>query len=306
MWWRRHEVIGGAVLALLAIVIISTAPSVNPAYGTDLVCAREASPPTVTARAAYAEDLSNKDVLVDKNASAQLPLASLTKVMTALTAWDTLKPDDIVAVNAAALAPEGDSGLTAGERWSVADLTAYTLITSSNDGAHALALAASATRAEIPEAFITAMNTKAGNLGLESTYFLNDTGLDLSTTTAGAYGSARDMAHLIAYAAEVHPAIIEASGGGARVIVSDSGLVHSALPTSALSGTVPGEVALKTGTTDLAGGNLVTVIEVIPGHPVAIAVLGADESTRADDVLALATFAKREIKRGILCTTKGL
>jgi len=96
----------------------------------------------IEANAAYVYDVRTGEVLFAKEENTRLPLASLTKVMTALVAAEnqsgvsgivTVTPDDIKQ--------EGNSGLLINEKWDLKDLLAYTLITSSNDGASAIAAA---------------------------------------------------------------------------------------------------------------------------------------------------------------------
>jgi len=291
-------------LAVAALVIIGAgtyahvhtyAQSLNTEYA---VCTSY-DMPEVTAKAAYVYDLKSGTALMSKNSDAQLPLASLTKLATALVAAEALKPLSSITITEKALAPEGDSGLFAGEVWRADDLLAFTLITSSNDGARALALAAGASSLE---AFIEKMNTMAQDIGAKQTFFINETGLDVSSSTAGAYGSAHDVALLLNYAYQKDQDILIGSTQSASVYTSLSGVSHTIKHTSSVAGTIQGELAVKTGFTDLAGGNLAILVEVLPGRPVAIVVLGASRETRDTDVARLAEAAREALKRATLCT----
>lgn len=136
------------------------------------------------ATAAVVYDVKNDLVLYDKNGEAQLPLASLSKIMVALTALDLLPEDTVVAISQEFLNQEGNNGFTEGQEWRLSEILDATLVESSNDGAAAIAVAYAAllkeTGSETPpeKKFLQAMNQKAASLGLSQTYFLNETGLD--------------------------------------------------------------------------------------------------------------------------------
>ncbi len=266
-------------------------------------CRTVAAEPPIAARAAYAYDVQSGAILFEKDSDAQLPLASLTKIMTVLTASQALTPTTTVEISKDALTPEGESGLTVGEKWRVKDLADFTLITSSNDGARALMLASSDALHMRQEDFYAAMNRRAEALNLSGTYFINETGLDVSSSTAGAYGSARDVAHLLAYASTAIPALVDGSVKEEETFTSLSGINHKATNTSSLAATLIGSIASKTGYTDLAGGNLAVIYEPVPGRPVAIAVLGSTREGRDDDVRILSTYAGDVLKRDILCSS---
>lgn len=258
--------------------------------------------PVVEAKAAYVLDVESGAALFEKHADAQIPLASLTKAMTILVASRLLGPDDVVTVTKEAFLSEGEAGLFEGERWRAQDLIDFTLITSANDGAHALALASSERAAEPPSAFIERMNVLAAkDLDLSQTFYLNDTGLDVSSSTAGAYGSARDMAHFFSYLYRTEERIFALSSSVAKTFRSLSGFTHIAENTSSLSGRLPGGAVSKTGFTDLAGGNLAIIAEPLLGRPVAIVVLGSSREGRDRDAEALYSFARGALKRATLC-----
>lgn len=265
-------------------------------------CTRTANAPLVIAKAAYVYDVQSGRSLFEKAGSAQLPLASLTKLMTVDTALEVLGTDAVLTIHEA-LEQEGESGFVKGERWKAGALAHFTLIESSNDGAHALGLATEKTLGLEKGGFVDAMNRRARVLGLSQTYFLNDTGLDISPTTAGAYGSARDMALLVTALGSSSPTVVERSTVPMWDFVSVSGKRHTAKNTALLATLYPATVVSKTGFTDLAGGNIVLLFEPIPGRPVAISILGSTRDGREEDAEALAEFAEGEIRRLASCTT---
>lgn len=252
-------------------------------------------PPALEAKAAYVIDAVTGEVLYAQNATTSLPLASVTKLMTALTAYEQVPSSTVATIRASDIAQEGDSGLLANEHWRLKDLLDFTLLVSSNDGASALASASmafstSSTDAEIRKSeFVTLMNQKTQKLGLVDTYFTNESGLDVSSTTAGAYGSAKDVAALFSYILENHPEIIEATRYEKVSFTSIDDFRHLAKNTNEAVNAIPGLIGSKTGLTDLAGGNLVVGMDIDFQHPVIITVLGSSEKGRFADAEALAS-----------------
>lgn len=282
---------------------LSLMPTHTVALAENSCAVTRPTPPTVLADAAFVANVRTGEILYQKNAEAQLPLASLTKLMTVVTALEALGPEHEVRITDEALTPEGDSGLVRGERWRAEDLAHFSLIESSNDGAHALGLAVEEALDLPPGGFIDAMNRRASLLNLSQTFFLDDTGLDVSLTTAGAYGSARDAAALLSHIATLSPEALERSVAPRWRFVSQSGTVHSAENTSLLASLYPSAIGSKTGYTDLAGGNLAFMFEPIPGQPVVLTVLGSTREGREADIATLAAFATTEVARQAACHT---
>ena len=242
----------------------------------------------LSAEAVYVLDTTTSEVLYQKQAHRQLPLASITKVMTALVAHESAHAGRVITITDTALEAEGDIGLFSGEKWRLEDLLHVVLLTSSNDGARALAEAfggaGQASGNETPS-FVDTMNETARRLGLSRTFFLNETGLDEhDEQVPGAYGSARDVAHLFAYALAEIPEYLGVTNMQAVERVSVSDVVHTATNTNKSVNTVPGLLASKTGYTDLAGGNLVTAVSVGLNRPIIFVVLGSTPEGRFSDM----------------------
>lgn len=255
----------------------------------------------IEAKAAYVLDAVTGKVLFEKNSEEVLPLASVTKVMTALTALSILPEYAVVKVTRDALAAEGDSGLLVDERWLLRDLLQFTLITSSNDGARAVAVATGSIVSEDPapasarKAFIAFMNERAAALTLFNTRFVNETGLDESTNISGGYSTAHDIAHLFAYAVITYPFLFEGTGERELTIHSLNEIAHTATNTNTAVHTIPMLIGSKTGFTDLAGGNLAVAFDRGPGRPIVIVALGSSLQGRFDDVTRLADAALKYI-----------
>jgi D-alanyl-D-alanine carboxypeptidase len=263
----------------------------------------------LSAKAAIVWDISRQEALYELNSRAQLPLASLTKVMTALIAGEILPEGLIITIEPPYLEAESDDGLLADEQWRLSELIDFTLVKSSNDGALALAAVAGALgqqqaqNGEINsllvgvERFTEAMNARAAELGLTQTYFTNGTGLDVSESTAGSYGSAYDMARLMEHVIQKKPEVFAATRAASASFTSASGFVHNVSNTNDLVNKIPGLIAGKTGYTDLAGGNLAIVFDAGPAHPISVVVLGSSLQGRFSDTEKLVWAALEKLRQ---------
>ena len=141
----------------------------------------------VSAKGAVLIESRTGKVLYAKNAHEKLPMASTTKIMTALLAIENGNLNDIVETDASAYGTEGSSiYLDYEEKISLKDLLYGLMLSSGNDAALALAYAVGGT----PEGFVELMNEKAQVLGLKNTHFVNPHGLH----DADHYTSAYDLA----------------------------------------------------------------------------------------------------------------
>ncbi len=145
--------------------------------------------PEVSALAAVVMD-ENAHVLYERSAHRMLPIASTTKIMTALVVLERCDTEERVTVPASCCGIEGSSMyLKAGESYTVRELLTGLLLVSGNDAAAALAVHCAG---DLP-AFSALMNEKARALGMEETHFMNPHGLN----EAGHYSTAHDLALLM-------------------------------------------------------------------------------------------------------------
>jgi D-alanyl-D-alanine carboxypeptidase (penicillin-binding protein 5/6) len=166
-----------ALLVLLAGLVVPSAPALAKAR------------PALSAGSTILVDARDGHVLYRRAADARRPIASTTKLMTALLAVERLPLDRRVrAAPYHAMPAESQIELAPGERMSVADLLRAALLESANDAAATLARAAAGS----PRRFVKLMNRKARQLGLTETHYANPIGLD----ERGNYSSARDLAAL--------------------------------------------------------------------------------------------------------------
>lgn len=308
----RRPLLGLAFIVISIIgsvgVLVALVPSVAAVEPQTQLAAAEAQREAVfehveiQAESAYVYDVRRDSELFSMNASAQLPLASLTKVMLALVVSEVLQPDSLVTISREAV-ERGGGGLTWGEEWKAHDLIDYTLITSSNTGAEALAEAANPLIANKyshnPDVMNTLarMNALARDLGLHETYFLNVSGLDESATQAGALGSARDIAGLFAYALRTNPDLFSGTTHTDVLLGPANFPERSAHNTNNVLADIEGLLMGKTGTTDLAGGNLAVAFLAAENRPVVVVVLGSTPEGRFEDVKTLVAAARKAISQ---------
>lgn len=239
----------------------------------------------LSAKAAVVYDLVTGDVLYEKNAQSQLPLASLTKLLTLYAASQSLTPDAPVTMTQKALETEGDNGFLEGEVFTFEDAARMALVASSNDAAEAISEAATKV-ADAPNGTSLLKNAAAA-VGLTQTYALNGTGLDENGEISGGYGSAHDIALLAGALLKRVPGIMRASIDPTITVRSLTGNSYTLKNTNPEVTHIPGLMLSKTGYTDLAGGNLAVVYDSGIGHPIAVVVLGSTKEERFTDVQKL-------------------
>jgi serine-type D-Ala-D-Ala carboxypeptidase (penicillin-binding protein 5/6) len=174
---RQAAALAAAAVAALALLMAAPAS------------ARVQRPSLASASAAIVVDARSGDVLLSKRADVRRPIASTTKLMTALLTLESGKLRRTFTAPAYhALPVESKIDLRPGERMKVRDLLTALLLESANDAAVDLAVGVSGSR----ERFVAKMNARARRLGLHNTHYANPVGLD----AAGNYSSARDLATL--------------------------------------------------------------------------------------------------------------
>lgn len=224
-------------------------------------------PPGVTAKHVFILDRNSDYVLFQKDADSEIYPASITKIMTAIVAYEHFSLDTVITVDRTY--PEGvDISLSPGEKIKVSDLLYALLVPSANDAAEVLASGFPGGR----EAFVAAMNQQAADMHLRHTHFLNPTGLDQE----GHYSSAADLARIadkllsFPYLAKI------VSTENAVISSTDYSTTHSLSNVNQLLGRIDGVVGVKTGFTDLAGQSLVTLVKR-DGHEVILSLLGSTD-----------------------------
>lgn len=144
--------------------------------------------PDISARAGALVTADGR-VLWSRSLRAQRPMASTTKIMTALLVMEHTTPTETITITRAASRVPYATGLRSGEKRSVRKLLELTLVASSNDAATALAIHVGGSVG----GFSKMMNARAVKLGLRDTRYVNSHGLDAT----GHYSSAADLAVLM-------------------------------------------------------------------------------------------------------------
>ena len=209
----------------------------------------------VSAKASVLIEAESQNIIYQKNADMVLPMASTTKIMTAILAIENCDLDAVIKIPSQACNIEGSSiYLHEGEELSISDLLYAVLLESANDASVALAYATCGDC----DAFVSLMNEKASDLGLENTNFTNPHGLDDKEH----YTTALDLAKLTAYALK-NPIFSEIcstykhtipldNGEGVRVLINHNKLLRL----------YDGACGVKTGFTKRCGRCLVSSAEI--------------------------------------------
>jgi len=230
---------------------------------------------------------AKEKVIFQKNPEENLPIASLTKLMTAVVVledenydlentWITISQ---TAANQKDVPIYGN--LKAGEGFNLKQLLDLALIYSSNDSAFALSEVIGV------ENFVEKMNQKTGELELENTNFVNPTGLDpenlyyhLPNQEYFNYSTVKDLAKLSQYISESHPLIFEISLEKGLYLVRN-GLSDLSLPESLIL------IGGKTGYTDEAGGCFLVVLQDENGSLFFNLILGTEKEKRTGEMQKL-------------------
>ena len=270
--------------------------------------------PATTAEAAIVVDRTTGAVLGGKNPDLRWAPASTTKIMTALLTVEAIDAGElslgstVVTQEDVDIEPgSGDVGLAAGDRVSVRDLLNMAMLESANDAAVALGTYVGGSR----DAFIAMMNSRARELGLNDTHYVDISGRDpedlnneerlpahelctgnnFQLAFCAHYSSARDLAALARLALDqpVFATIVRRTNWQTTTWRSAAGTVRdrALFTTNQLlrgQSTYAGAYGVKTGTTDRARENLVSAATNAAGEDVIAVVLGSDDdrTTAAD------------------------
>ena len=239
-------------------------PFVQQSYGSGYDISQ------LTAKGVLMYDLTDEKTVFEKNAKTRMPMASLTKIMTAVVSLENKREDDKYVVKAANLVGEDSMGLTAGEVLTQEELLYGLMLPSGNDAAEVLA-------GDYPkggrEEFVQAMNDKVKSMGLIDTHFDNPSGLQ---GDGQQYTTAYDILVITRYGLERFPLLDK--------IVSTAEYVIPAGPThkeydlvneTNLLRTYPGVKGVKTGYTPEAGLCLVTYLDY-HGHKIIGVILNSE------------------------------
>lgn len=241
-----------------------------------------------------------EEILFKKEAYTALPLASVTKLITAYASSKILLNDEVVTIDYNDLLPEGEVGLEAGDRWKAEDIRDIMLVSSSNDAAEALGRTSEIifqNKFSTSSSFISYINNLVKDKGLKSLRVESYSGLDIEDTVPTSFGSAYDIARLIKYILIENPEILDATRQSSIERTSLQGFSQTFNNTNLTIDQIPTILGSKTGFTDTAGGNVAFVFSNGLNTPVIIVILGSiDQETRFGDAMELVRATERYMR----------
>lgn len=237
--------------------------------------------PTLNSRIALVYDRTSGNVIYEKNGYKTVPMASTTKIMTAIVVLENANLQDTVTVEKKAAGTGGSRlGLKVGDKITVNDLLYGLLLRSGNDAAVALAIHVGGSI----EGFATLMNQKANELNLNNTNFETPHGLD----SKNHYTTAYELAKMADYALKKEK--FKKIVGTQNCNITISGVQRNISNTNELLGYLNGVYGVKTGFTNGAGRCLVTACKR-DNLDIITVVLGADtKKIRTSDSIKLIEY----------------
>ncbi|MBR2926457.1 MAG: D-alanyl-D-alanine carboxypeptidase [Clostridia bacterium] len=285
--WRSY------LTCLLALCCLLSA---LPFHSSGLSLAEDAPlpMPSVSAQAAVLMEAESGMLLYGKSADTRMPMASTTKIASALVALELASPDTRIKVSPEAVGVEGSSiYLSQGEELTLEELLYAMLLESANDAALAIAIGLSGSM----EAFAEQMNRKATELGLKDTHFVNPHGLDHGEH----YTTARELAILTREAMQnslfreivstSRASIPNAETGGVRTLLNHNKLLHLYRDC----------IGVKTGFTKKSGRCLVSAAEREGVLLIAVTLSAPDDW---DDHASLLDYGFSNYRTHLLCSAE--
>ena len=238
--------------------------------------------PKLNSRIALVYDRASGRILFDKNGDKTTPMASTTKIMTAIVVVENSNLSDIVTIDSKSAGTGGSRlGLKKNDKITVNDLLYGLMLRSGNDAAVALAIHVGGS----VEGFAELMNKKARKLNLTSTHFMVPHGLDMD----GHYTTAYELAKMADYALKNKKLKEIVSTKTCTININNNPKVIS--NTNELLGSVSGVYGVKTGFTNGAGRCLVTACKR-DSLDIITVIIGADtKKIRTSDSIKLIEYS---------------
>lgn len=278
-----------AVATLVVAVVVAPVRAQESTAAPDLdfapVDTWAPEPPPATAESFLLVDVETGQELAARGADDRRNVASTVKVLTALTALDVVRPEQLVTVGQEVAAIGGAGvGLAPGDTWTVQQLLEGVMVRSGNDAA--IALATHAGGGDVA-AFVDLMRAKATELGIEGATIEDPTGLDdtnrLSARDLAVVGRAALDDPLLAVLADVESVTLPGGDptGNRNLLLERRDEV----------------TGLKTGFTEASGYCLLASLETDDGREVLAVLLGArSDAARFDESLALLDFGDDDLE----------
>lgn len=241
----------------------------------------------ISSRIALIYDRASGRILYEKNGNKQTPMASTTKIMTAIVVLENAKLTDTVTITTKAAGIGGSRlGLKKNDKITVNDLLYGLMLRSGNDAAVALAIHVGGS----VEGFAEMMNKKAEELNLTNSHFVVPHGLD----NEGHYTTAYELAKMADYALKIDK--FKEIVGTKVATIHINGYAKKINNTNNLLGSVSGVYGVKTGFTNGAGRCLVTACKRNDLDIITV-IIGADTNKiRSKDTIKLIQYAYTEFE----------
>lgn len=247
----------------------------------------EEAEPQINSRIALIYDRASGKIMYEKNGNKQTPMASTTKIMTAIVVLENANLKDVVTIDSKAAGMGGSRlGLKKNDKITVNDLLYGLMLRSGNDAAVALANHVGGSI----EGFAEMMNAKAKEMGLTNSHFVVPHGLD----NEGHYTTAYELAKMADYALQIEKFKEIVSTYSTTITIN--GYPKAINNTNKLLGSVAGVYGVKTGFTNGAGRCLVAACER-DNLDIITVIIGADTNNqRTEDSKELIEYAYKEFE----------
>lgn len=219
-----------------------------------MIIVRADGPGSISSHSAILYEPQSGRALFEKDAHTKRPMASTTKIMTALLAVEKCPPDMVVTVTDEAVRVEGSAlGLCGGDKITMIDLVTGLLLESGNDAANVIAYTVSGSI----KAFADLMNKRAAEIGMKNTVFVTPSGLDQGEHSSTAWDMALLAAEclnneIIASICEKKSAVIKFGNPPRNIRVSNHNRLLQLYPHA---------IGMKTGFTKKSGRCLVSAAQ---------------------------------------------
>ncbi len=226
----------------------------------------------ISAKAYLVGNVETKKKYFERNSLKQLPVASMSKLVTAVIASDILLPTSVIEITESeAMAPPDSSGVEAGEKYALEEILYPMLLNSSNIAAEAIASSTDRIK------FLELMSSKSWEIGMPQAYFADPSGVDPHNMA-----SANDIFMLARYLYESRPDILKITraSGIITATTSDHG-AHNFESTHPFVNDIR-FIGGKTGRTKEAGETMLTIMR-INDQIIAFIVMGSGLGARAYD-----------------------
>ncbi|MBC7982085.1 D-alanyl-D-alanine carboxypeptidase [Candidatus Parcubacteria bacterium] len=237
--------------------------------------------PVLSSRAYLMADLDTGEIIIEKNSDAIYPIASISKVMTAVIATEKMNLQEVAIVSRDATnAYGGQGGLKLGEKIRLTDLVFPLLMESSNDAAEVFADHYG------HQEFLDQMNLKAASLGMEDTYYNDPSGLDPKNSS-----TPKDLLKLVRYIWKHDPTVFDTTRVKQFSIKGHTWLNRN--PQLLVTGYIGG----KNGYIDQALQTTASIFEIptVKGGMRKVVIVILKSNDKNNDVIKLINLLKRSV-----------